>query len=165
MSKSTPNLPIGSRLESVSYALLPGDQVDSQDDFDVVSWAVQLRFTDARRVAFFWLLEEGAGALAHADRAPKNSFAIDEEMSHRWPGVVGQTLTRVVEVQHETDRGLRLWSTRLVFDSARSLVVGLGERGNHGPSYLPDSLIVTDSRHVAENYRVLGTESSAWGTE
>lgn len=65
----------------------------------------------------------------------------------------------------ETRRVDAPWSCRLVFRSGQSLVIALGELGRQGITYIPDTLVVTATREVAESYRPIRAWDHAWGSD
>lgn len=95
---------------------------------------------------------------------PQRAFRVDR--TARWE-LAGATLQGHAVARQETDGGgpgvLTPCACRLDFDGDRHLVIALGERTEDSLiTYLPDSLIITDSREIACSYRPLAARETAW---
>lgn len=87
------------------------------------------------------------------------------EATHRWPEFAKDTLLSYRFSLQEGVDGPEPWSCRLVFRSGRSLVVALGELGRRAITYIPDALVVTAIRDVAERYQPTRAWDNAWGSD
>lgn len=150
--------------------------LSQQPTFDEAADVV-LDFSDGTVARFTWYMsgyKERLTIGSHAMPAHGPLFTDDPEegagrrridATDRW-SMSGLVLEGYELVYGESTEGLsEPWSCRLDFDKGRSLVVALGEYGELGePIWMPDSLLVTSDRAVAESYRPIASEASSWGS-
>jgi|GEM_PF-6648966 len=130
--------------------------------------AVVLLFEDLEPYVLSWRVWQPLECLTTLPREegyePDGMPVVDA--SERWAHLLGAEVVDQRVGMQETNWGVQPWSTRLDFSNGHSLVVCLGELSFDGdPTYLPDSLLVTDSRELAMAYRPLATFGSAWVEE
>jgi hypothetical protein len=160
----------GRRARAIAYELLPWDKLPvPRGDIDFVSTAVRLYFDDSTVARFHWLQGPAGESLAVGPWQPGEPIpgAREVDVSDRW-SVIAATLVGYTRSLHKVDYASSPapWACRLNFDTDTHLVIALGERApDGGVSYIPDSLIVTDSRVRAIAYRPPDTSASAWGNE
>lgn len=150
--------------------------LSQQPTFDEAADVV-LDFSDGTVARFTWYmkgLEERLTIGSHAMSTDGPEYTEDPEenagrrkidATDRW-SMSGLVLSGHELVYGKSPEGAsEPWSCRLDFDKGRSLVVALGEYGESGePTWMPDSLLVTSDRAVAESYRPIASEASSWGT-
>jgi len=159
------SVPRGVPLRGVRYISLEWDDPFGGSGFDEVSMAVVLVFEDLEPYVLGWRVWQPLECLTTLPRKggyeSPNMRVVDA--SERWAHLMGAAVVAQHVGMHMTSWGVQPWSTRLDFDNGHSLVVCLGElTAEDDPTYLPDSLLVTDSREHASAYHLLSTDDSAW---
>ena len=158
--------PSGIPLRRVIYERLEWDELlPTSQGFDQVSIAVALDFGDNHWCILRWRVQEPFECLTTSewvlgDPTPHTQIV---DVSQRWAHLLGaQVVSQHLSMQ-DTEWGPQPWSLRLDFENDCRLVVCLGELTAEGePTYLPDSLLVTDSHKRAAAYRPRAAFTSAW---
>lgn len=165
--KSSPvqELPEGIELTGVCYELFrweagpsPGALVDS-------SMSVILRLGNTVNIRFHWAVGNGSERLTIArwnegDYLPQTRM---EDVSERWPLIMGARVSGQQLSLQETEVGTEPWACRVDFDNESHLVIALGELTRDGEIvYIPDSLVITGSEAIARSYRPPAASSAAW---
>jgi len=158
----------GAVLKGIWYELLSWELDPTPSaSVDAVAMAVILDFAGATPVRFHWDLRPPVERLATGPResgGPSPDVRC-VDVSARWGRLIGLALDGYTLSFQDTDGGLAPWACRLHFrEGDAHLVVALGEKLADEVTYIPDSLIVTDSRSVAVRYRPPAARSSAWGS-
>jgi hypothetical protein len=156
----------GVPLRRVIYEQLEWDELLPRGQgFDQVSIAVALDFGGSDLFRLRWRVREPFECLTTSewtsgDPTPHTRIV---DVSQRWAHLLGARVVAQHMSVQETEWGPQPWSVRLSFDNRRELVVCLGELTPEGaPTYLPDSLLVTDSQEYAAAYRPRAALTSAW---
>ena len=159
--------PRGVPLQRIAYEVVEWDLLPpARLGFDQVSIAVILEFAEGDPFTLRWRVREPFECLttsdwSESDPTPRTRVL---DVSQRWNHLLGARVVDQHVAVQETDWGAQPWSLRLVFDESRALVVCLGELTPAGEAtYLPDSLLVTDSREDASVYRPRAAATNAWG--
>lgn len=159
----------GLRLRAIEYHRLSFEADAAGDDVDAVSMAVVVDFGASGVARFHWRLDPGTEDLWVGPWQPGDpaTEVRRHDATSRW-GLSGALLVGKSLAFQLTDRqrSPTPWSCRLAFDHDRSLVIALGElRPDGGIAYIPDNLVVTDSRRLATGYWPTSSRSSSWGVE
>lgn len=155
---------LGRRLLGVKYDLLEWeDEPDPTCIVDTVPKAVILDF-DVGSFLLRWDLRpptEQLVILGSQGSSPGPLFR-RVDVSKRWSAFLGAKLVAASWAQQLTAGGLQPWAITLAFADVGELVVALGEVVDGSLSYLPDSLIITSSRHAALSYHPRAALTPAW---
>ena len=157
-------LPIGDALTSVHYELLSWEQAPSADScVDQVAMAVTLNWQESRPTRISWSTDpqrEGLVQGGPSAEGPGPQLEI-ADVSERWGGLLGQRLTACT-FSHALPPGDLPWAMNLLFASGAHLVIALGELLEGEPRYIPDSLLVTESRDAAVAFSPPAALGTAW---
>lgn len=155
----------GRTLVRMAYVGLPWDPAPSDaDPMDAVNRAAILDFDDIRLIVR-WDLRPPVERLvvetydASIATAPLTSV---HDVSHRWRSVIGGVLVSHAWGWHDVESGRETWALALTFNNAQTLFIALGELVEGDPTYLPDSLVVTATEHVAQVYRPSAAVNIPW---
>ncbi|MGW4115106.1 hypothetical protein ACWEFJ_29885 [Actinosynnema sp. NPDC004786] len=92
-------------------------------------------------------------------------IVVPASRSPQWQDLLGGVITdlHLMWQVSEKDCPESLWSLRLGVDSAKHVVIALGElTEDGGPTYHPDGLVVMFDGPTASSYRPPGANGSAW---
>ncbi len=137
-------------------------------DWDCDIAGVRFGFADGSSRRFTWSAKDiRVEALREGEQQqgdPVSGQSID--VSTRWQHLLGQCIVAESESRQFTPSGEAVWARNFHFDSGARIVIALGELIDGRVSYIPDSLVVTDSPTAAYAYRPSAASSPAWtGTQ
>ena len=161
-----PRAAVGRTLTRVTYELLGWEiPLKVPGPVDEVSVAATLSF-NGTTVRFHWALRPPIERLAVGPWEPGDPTpdTTSVDVAERWSDLIGRSLLGWSVAFQDLESGLEPWACRLDFSSARHLVIALGEVSGDVIRYVPDSLILTTSRGLAEGYRPRSSRISAWGS-
>ncbi|MEW9550334.1 hypothetical protein [Nonomuraea sp. NPDC050783] len=166
-------LVIGSRLQSIHYVMPRGSgwpDGRERDGLHEVDMGVELITVDGAALSLSWAMEGLNEGLA-IDFFPfpgvedDRTEAIDVSGVEEWQPLLGGTIASMAFSSHFPNEGCpeTLWSVRLSFAGASSVVVALGEVMGGGISYQPDELVVIFDEALSKSYRIPAGRFSSWG--
>lgn len=161
------SLPVGDILTGISYELTRWEAPPSStSSVDEVWVALMLRWRTSSVTRISWSADtqqEGlvSGGPREGDPTPRTVIA---DVSERWGRIVGHRLEKY-SFSHAAPPALLPWAVKLCFTSGKYLIISLGELSPEGPSYMPDSLLVTDLREVAQAISPIAALGTAWGDD
>lgn len=156
------------QVNTIEYELLDSEDAPTAgSSIDQVSMAVRLRFSDGGSIRIHGNATLPIERITIGERqsGDPTSRTRTVDVTSRWPEFAGDALLHYRFSLQEGVDGPEPWSCRLVFLSGRNLVIALGELNGREISYLPDCLVVTADRDVAENYQPLRAWDNAWGSD
>jgi len=161
------NLPVGDVLVGIHYELTRWETPPSSESpVDEVWVALTLHWqaSPATRISCSADTQrEGlvSGGPREGDPGPDTETT---DVSERWHCLMGKRLEEY-SFSHSDSPTFLPWAVKLRFASGEHLIISLGELLPDGPGYMPDSLLVTDSREVAHALRPQAALGTAWGDD
>lgn len=160
-----PDLPIGDTLVGVQYELLSWEGEPSREEaVDQVSMAVRLVWEGTAPMRVTWSSDVESEGLAFGDPGPADPSPEVRivDVSSRWRSLMGDRLS-VCSFSHAEPPADLPWAMNLHLASGRHLLIALGELLSEELVYIPDPLVVTDSREVARSYAPRAARGTACG--
>lgn len=155
---------LGQRLVRIDYVMLPWEtEIRGKAAIDAVSRAVILTF-EKTQLQVRWKLQPPVEKIVvePADGWRGIPLAAIVSANARWSDFLGLKLCDYRTTYQHVESGREPWAFLLNFDGGLRLLIALGELNNGGPTYLPDSLVVTADALVATAYKPPASEGPPW---
>lgn len=159
-----PRMPIGDTLVGVHYELLSWEsEPPPTESADEVSMGLTLEWLHASPTRVSWSsITEREGLVFGGPESYDPSPEVEiVDVSSRWGSLVGDRLEDC-RFSHAQPPASLPWAMNLHFESGRHLVIALGELLPSGPAYIPDCLVITDSRDFAQGFAPVAALGTAW---